>query len=506
MSDGEEDDVVGRARERVGTVLKAKYRLDRVLGAGGMAAVYAATHLRNANRVAVKVLHRELASDEGIKERFLREGYAANSVEHPGTVRILDDDVADDGSVFLVMDLLEGETLDARWERKGRRLKPTEVARLVHQILDVLAAAHAKGVVHRDIKPENLFLTRERLKVLDFGVARLLEGSANKTRAGRVFGTPAYMAPEQVLGKNAEVDAQSDVWAVGATAFTLISGQQVHEAETPEESMVFTATRPARSLATVAPDVPAALAVIVDRALRMQKADRWASAREMQAAIEGMLSSPAESPSSTLPAAPAAAAAPVHATAGDAPSGDTTAVEGSADTKAPVAATDGEPKKAERGNLSIGGIAASQGDAPSAVPYGRRLPPRVLGAAGAAGLLVVGGIVAMVWNRGPAPAASQSAAASTRVEVAPEPAAPQAATAPVKLEDPAVRVEDLPPTPEPSAESAATSPRPAAAAPARASSHAAPAATPAAPARTPGCNPPYTVDATGKKKWKRECL
>jgi serine/threonine-protein kinase len=103
--------------------------------------------------------------------------------------------------------------------------------------------------------------------VLDFGVARLLEGSGNKTRAGRVFGTPAFMAPEQVLGKNPEVDAQSDVWAVGATAFTLISGQQVHEAETPEESMVFTATRPARSLASVAPDVPVAIAKVIDKAL-----------------------------------------------------------------------------------------------------------------------------------------------------------------------------------------------------------------------------------------------
>jgi serine/threonine-protein kinase len=195
MSDGEEDDAVARARERVGTVLKAKYRLDRVLGAGGMAAVYGATHLRNANRVAVKVLHRELASDEGIKDRFLREGYAANSVEHPGTVRILDDDVADDGSVFLVMDLLEGETLDARWERKGRRLKPTEVGRLVHKILDVLAAAHAKGVVHRDIKPENLFLTRERLKVLDFGVARLLEGSARCLHAVRRARARAFRFP-----------------------------------------------------------------------------------------------------------------------------------------------------------------------------------------------------------------------------------------------------------------------------------------------------------------------
>ena len=160
MAAAHEERVV-RARARVGSVLNDKYRLDRVLGVGGMAAVYSATHLRNASRVAVKLLHPEMAADSNVRARFLREGYAANSVEHPGTVRILDDDTAEDGSVFLVMELLEGETLDHRWERSGHRLGAREVARLMYQVLDVLAAAHAKGIVHRDIKPENLFLTRD---------------------------------------------------------------------------------------------------------------------------------------------------------------------------------------------------------------------------------------------------------------------------------------------------------------------------------------------------------
>jgi serine/threonine-protein kinase len=264
-----EEDPSVRAQTRIGSILNAKYRLERVLGIGGMAAVFAATHTRNKNRVAVKVLHRELALDAGLRERFLREGYAANSVEHPGTVRILDDDIAEDGAVFLVMELLEGETLDARWERKGRRLDAAHVAHLLHQLLDVLALAHAKGIVHRDIKPENLFLTREgTLKVLDFGVARLLERAVSVTRSGGVIGTPAFMAPEQVLGKTKEVDAQSDLWSVGATAFTLLSGHYVHEAETAEEMMVFTASRPARPIGSVLPGVPPALAQVVDRAER----------------------------------------------------------------------------------------------------------------------------------------------------------------------------------------------------------------------------------------------
>src|SRR5258708_25639311 len=127
------NDVVERARSRLGTVLRGKYRLDRVLGVGGMASVFAATHLRNANRVAVKILHSELAIDPGLRARFLREGYAANSVEHSGTVRILDDDTDEEGAIFLVMGLLDGETLEARWLRAGRRLGAREVAPIRYQ-------------------------------------------------------------------------------------------------------------------------------------------------------------------------------------------------------------------------------------------------------------------------------------------------------------------------------------------------------------------------------------
>jgi eukaryotic-like serine/threonine-protein kinase len=169
------DELTLRARARVGQVLKDKWRLDELLGVGGMASVYAATH-RNASRVAVKMLHVELSLDPSIRARFQREGYLANTVGHPGAVRVLDDDVADDGSVFLVMELLEGETVLARWIRKGRTLPAEEVVSVTDQLLDVLAAAHARGTVHRDIKPENIFLTRDGLvKVLDFGIARVQE-------------------------------------------------------------------------------------------------------------------------------------------------------------------------------------------------------------------------------------------------------------------------------------------------------------------------------------------
>src|SRR5580698_5128118 len=155
----QDDPQVVRARGRIGVLLQDKWRLESLLGVGGMAAVYAATH-RNGKRVAVKMLHEEFSHDEEVRTRFLQEGYAANIIQHEGAVSVLDDDVAPDGSAFLVMELLEGETVEQRWERLGQRLPVREVLVIGVQLLDVLAIAHEKSIVHRDIKPDNLFLTR----------------------------------------------------------------------------------------------------------------------------------------------------------------------------------------------------------------------------------------------------------------------------------------------------------------------------------------------------------
>jgi serine/threonine-protein kinase len=282
------DFVTERAATRVGAVLRGKWKLERVLGVGGMATVYAATH-RNQSRVAIKVLHPEVSLDADVTARFLREGYVANVIDHSGTVKVLDDDVTEDGAPFLVMELLEGETVDARWERKLQRLPISEVSAIGDQILDVLAAAHDKGVVHRDLKPENLFLTRNgELRVLDFGIARLREVSSEtstQTRAGSLLGTPAFMAPEQARGRWEEVDARTDIWAVGATLFTLIAGRFVHESDTVQEQLIRAATVAAPSLATLAPEVSPALVAIIDRALAFDKTERWPDARSMQAAL-----------------------------------------------------------------------------------------------------------------------------------------------------------------------------------------------------------------------------
>ena len=164
---------VQRAQARVGAVLNGAWRLDALIGLGGMAAVYAATH-RSGQRFAIKLLHPERARDKVDRARFLREKAIVSTVNHPGVAAVLADDVTEDGVPFLVMELLEGETLLQRWKAQRGPLPPAEVLSLSEHILDVLAAAHENGVVHRDLKPDNIFLTRDHgVKILDFGIVCL---------------------------------------------------------------------------------------------------------------------------------------------------------------------------------------------------------------------------------------------------------------------------------------------------------------------------------------------
>ncbi|MFO0589149.1 MAG: protein kinase [Polyangiaceae bacterium] len=277
-----------RAARRVGSVLAGKYTVERVIGTGGMATVYQGAH-RNGRRVAIKLLHEELGVHREMRARFVREGYVANAIDHPGAVAVFDDDEADDGAPFLVMELLEGETLADRAAQRGGKLPCREVCALAHQLLSVLAAAHERGVVHRDIKPENLFLTTScALKVLDFGIARMHDDATGSlaTATGMRIGTPAFMPPEQALGRTNEIDARTDLWAVGATMFAMLAGRTVHVAQHAAEVIVISATTPPRPLAEFAPEVPAEVAAVVDRAIRFAAADRWPDARAMQTALE----------------------------------------------------------------------------------------------------------------------------------------------------------------------------------------------------------------------------
>lgn len=203
-------------------------------------------------------------------------------------MRVVDDDVAEDGAAFLVMELLDGTTVEDMWFRGDDRRVPLRPAlAIAYQLLDVLAAAHTKNIVHRDIKPANLFVTTlGDLKVLDFGIARLRDATMNAiTQAGAMLGTPAFMAPEQARGHSKEVDGQTDLWAVGATLFALISGRLVHEAESATMLLLKAGTTPARSLGSVVGDVPAPVVALVDKALAFEKPSRWETAAAMRDAL-----------------------------------------------------------------------------------------------------------------------------------------------------------------------------------------------------------------------------
>jgi serine/threonine protein kinase len=275
------------AEARVGQTFNGKWTVERLLDVGGMGAVYVATH-RNGRRAAIKVLHAKFGRDPEVRRRFLREGYVANKIVHPGAVAVLDDDIAEDGSPYLVMELLEGESLSAWLARVGGKLPVSEVLAVAGQVLEVLQVAHANAVVHRDIKPANVFITKTGYaKLLDFGLARLRDGSLSlvPTAQGVVMGTAGYMAPEQARGKVDDVDARTDIFSVGAVMFRSISGRRIHEKATTFDTTLAAMQEPAPPLVTVCSGVNPQVAAAVDRALAFDRAHRWQTARDMFEAL-----------------------------------------------------------------------------------------------------------------------------------------------------------------------------------------------------------------------------
>jgi eukaryotic-like serine/threonine-protein kinase len=265
---------------RLGTTVRDKWTIERILGVGGMAAVYVGLH-RIGRRDALKILHPEAAKRKDVCKRFEREAKAVNSFRHPGAVEIRDIDVTEDGAPFLVMELLDGESLLDRVDRL-RTIPVGDMLDYADQMLDVLAAAHSQGIIHRDIKPANLYLLRDgRLKVLDFGLARVFdpEGANDWTKTGATLGTTPYMPPEQARGHR--IDARADLFAVGATMFRLLTGRRVHDAESDFELLMKMAKEPVPPLASVMPRVPRDVALVVDRALAFDREQRYPDAASM---------------------------------------------------------------------------------------------------------------------------------------------------------------------------------------------------------------------------------
>jgi serine/threonine protein kinase len=434
------DPLTRRASARIGQVLRGKWRIDRLLGVGGMAAVYEGTH-RNGKRGAIKLLHPEVSTDTDARRRFLQEGYAANRVEHPGAVSVLDDDVTEDGSVFLVMELLEGQAVsDLAEDRPDHRLDLATTVRIADQALDVLASAHERGIVHRDVKPENLFLTRDgAIKVVDFGLARVEEhqSGVSATRTGNTMGTPAFMAPEQALGNWSEVDARTDLWAIGATMFSLLTGRLVHQATNVQQMLLAAMTKPAPPLRSVQPEIPVGIADVVDRALAFDRDARWPSARAMQ----GALRKAGQAIAGLAPAAPIAALAPIAPIAALAPitSSGTSPVRGASSPSLLGATMAVTPAvRARRGRIAS--IVAAMGLALAAAimiglffPWARPIGSTSVDAARSAGPTATavsatapGSATAPVIEAAPEPTASATSPASAK----PAPAPPVSASAP----------------------------------------------------------------------------
>ena len=277
-----------RAEARIGKVLRDRYRIDALLGIGGMAVVYLATH-RNQKKFAIKMLHPELAMNSEAKQRFVREGYVANTIDHPSAVAVMDDDVSEDGAPFIVMELLDGVEVGELADQRGGSLAPTIVLAIADQVLAVLEAAHQKGIIHRDLKPANLFLMRDgTVKVLDFGIARMRDSMSNTlgslTHTGSILGTPAFLPPEQAGGLTREIDARTDLWALGATMYKLLTGRYVHDAENATQIVILAATQPAPSIAWAMGNAPAVVQ-LVDRALAFDRNARWPDAQTMRGAL-----------------------------------------------------------------------------------------------------------------------------------------------------------------------------------------------------------------------------
>ncbi len=218
------------AQERLGTTLDGKYRLDRIIGEGGMGVVYEAMQVRLERPVAVKFLHPQYSQGGEIVQRFVREARATSRLSHPNVVQVFDVDVApEDGSVYMVLELLSGDSLATYLERK-RALDPAEVLAIVGPVCDALQCAHDAGIVHRDMKPDNVFLSRGpggRIvpKVLDFGIAKLADASAGRvTSTGAIMGTPLYMAPEQAIGMVKDIGPWTDVWSTAVMTYECLAG------------------------------------------------------------------------------------------------------------------------------------------------------------------------------------------------------------------------------------------------------------------------------------------
>lgn len=288
-----EQDTESELLALVGTTVAGKYRVDRLIGRGGMGAVFQAANLSIGKRVALKFLDRQAAEHREASRRFQREAEAASMAESAHIVQIFDSGTTEGGLPFLVMELLIGEDLRAKLQRE-QRLDIASALRIASQVLRALVGAHRAGIVHRDLKPDNVFLCARDddpafVKLVDFGISKVARTRAadTLTRRGTVLGTAFYMSPEQAQSF-ADIDGRTDLFSLGAILFEMLAGRPPHEGRTYEGVLIAICTHDAPDLRTLAPSVSEAVAVLVARALARDRDQRFQSAEEFLDAIAAL--------------------------------------------------------------------------------------------------------------------------------------------------------------------------------------------------------------------------